>query len=77
MADEYKNRKTRKEKEVKKKKQMKAALIAIICFVVVTAISIAAILIVKKVQDGVNDYAKCVRQILKTRGLFLKTILLL
>ena len=31
---------------------------------------------IKKVQDGVNDYAKCVRQILKTRGLFLKTILL-
>ena len=31
---------------------------------------------IKKVQNGVNDYAKCVRQILKTHGLFSKTILM-
>ena len=29
---------------------------------------------IKKVTNGVNDYAKCVKQILKTRGLFAKTI---
>ncbi len=29
---------------------------------------------IKKVSDGVNDYAKCVKQILKTPGLFAKTI---
>ena len=29
---------------------------------------------IKKVSNGVNDYAKCVKQILKTRGLFAKTI---
>lgn len=31
---------------------------------------------IKKVSDGVNEYAKCVKQILKTRGLFLREILL-
>ena len=31
---------------------------------------------VKKVSEGVNDYAKCVKQILKTKGLFLREILL-
>ena len=29
---------------------------------------------VKKARDGVNEYAKCVKKILKTRGLFLKTV---
>lgn len=31
---------------------------------------------IKKVSDGVDEYAKCVKQILKTRGLFLREILL-
>jgi uncharacterized protein (TIRG00374 family) len=31
---------------------------------------------IEKVSDGVNEYAKCVKQILKTRGLFLREILL-
>ena len=31
---------------------------------------------IKKVSDGVNEYAKCVKQILKTRGLFLREVLL-
>ena len=31
---------------------------------------------IEKVSDGVNEYAKCVKQILKTRGLFLHEILL-
>ncbi len=31
---------------------------------------------IKRVSDGVNEYAKCVKQILKTRGLFLREILL-
>lgn len=31
---------------------------------------------VRKAKKGVNDYAKCVKQILKTKGLFLQTIIL-
>lgn len=31
---------------------------------------------IKKVSDGVNEYAKCVKQILKTKGLFLREVLL-
>ncbi len=31
---------------------------------------------IKKVSDGVNEYAKCVKQILKTRGLFLREVFL-
>ena len=31
---------------------------------------------IKKARDGVSEYAKCVKKILKTRGLFLKTILI-
>lgn len=31
---------------------------------------------IKKARAGVNDYAKCVKRILKTRGLFLKTVLI-
>ncbi|MBR6532529.1 flippase-like domain-containing protein [Candidatus Saccharibacteria bacterium] len=31
---------------------------------------------IKKAEHGVNEYARCVKLILKTRGLFLKTILM-
>ena len=31
---------------------------------------------IEKAENGVQDYAKCVKMILKTRGLFLKTILI-
>lgn len=31
---------------------------------------------IKKAEDGVNEYATCVKSILKTRGLFLRTIIL-
>ena len=31
---------------------------------------------IKKAKDGANDYAHCVKEILKTKGLFLKTILI-